>query len=184
MADTVNLQVIAPTLPPGSCIDPAVPQLIGKTQVLFPSEYGLTIKSPNEPTVDQRDFVWFKTDSISGEIVGRFTWSGLYGLWIQPHFGTAGVPTNERRLFVGSLTLLELYDGGETGTATETRGPFWEQDTDFNDKLVIGATTTAASTAAVGEDTTQKVDFSAGSTPVARGVYIIKPTGRVYDRSS
>jgi hypothetical protein len=160
MADTINLPVIAPTLPPGSCVDPAYVQLIGKTQVLFPAEYGLTIKSPNEPTVEQRDFVWFKTDSITGEITGRFTWSGLYGAWIQPHWPN-GVPTGERRLLVPG-TDVDTYDGGEAGTVTETRGPFW--------------TTTGASTAT--DDLVN--DFPDVGTD---GYVWVQPTARLYDRS-
>lgn len=153
-----NLQVIAPILPPGSCVDPAIIQLMGKIQVLFPSEFSLSIIGPNEPTVEQRDFVWFKTDSITNEITGRFTWSGLYGAWIQPHW-PGGIPTNERRLYVGTESSLETYDGGEPGTVTETRGPFW---------TATGASDATSDLAA---------DFTSG--------YLwIKPTGRLYDRSS
>jgi hypothetical protein len=182
MAESVNLQVIAPTVPAGSCLNPELTQLIGKTQVLFPAEFSLSIRNPNEPTVEQRDYVWFKTDPITNEIVGTFTWSGVYGLWIQPHFGTGGVPLNERRIYIGSLTSLDTYDGGETGTATETRGPFWIADTNFQNRFPVGVGSYAGTVDTDAGDAPSLT--SAPGNPDGRGVYFIKPSGRIYDRSS
>jgi len=172
---STNLQVIAAELPPGSCLDPSIKTYVGKTQVIWPTEFSLFVQGPNEPTVDQRDLIWVKTDALTNEAIGVFTWAGLYGAWIKRHWPGGTVPTNERRIWVGSLSALESFDGGEPGTVTETRGPFWEQDTDFTDKMLIGA-----GALAVGTDQTFG---TTGTNYTRRGVYIIKPTGRVYDRA-
>lgn len=156
MADDINLVVIAPELPPGSCIDPEIIDLIGKTQVLFPSNYSLFISGSNEPTVEQRDYAWIKTNSTTDVIIGIFKWSALYGKWLKHHFINGSVPTSERRLYVGTEASLETYDGGEPGTVTATTGPFWEKDKD---------TTSGPQT-----------DYP--------GSFWIKATGRIYDRSS
>jgi hypothetical protein len=175
MADTIDLQVIAPTPASGSCVDSYLIQLMGQIRVLFPSQYSLTLTGPNEPTVEQRDYVWVKTDSITNEIVGTFTWSPFYGLWIYAH---PSLPeTSERRLWVGSLVSLETFDGGESATVSATTGPFWEQDTDYNDKFIVGANGTA-----VGSDYASNI--TGGAADDALGTYIIKRTARRYVRSA
>jgi len=156
MAEDINLVVIAPVLPPGSCVSPEVPALIGKTQVLFPSNYSLFITGPNEPTVEQRDYSWLKTNSTTGVLIGVFQWSALFGKWLKYHFPNGNVPSNERLLYVSTEASLESFDGGEPGSVTATTGPFWEKDKD-----TTGATAT---------------DYLSSMW--------IKPTGRIYDRSS
>jgi hypothetical protein len=172
-----DLQVIAPSLPPGSCYDNNLLVLLGKIRVILPNEISFFIISPNEPTVEQRDQLWVKTNSLTGAIVGLFTWSANYGLWIKPHFNGTTVPINERRIYVGSLSSLETYDGGSPGTVTDTTGPFWQQDTNWTDKFIVGAGTTAV-------DADNAAGYTPGGAGTTRGAYIIKPTGRIYDRST
>jgi hypothetical protein len=65
---------------------------------------------------------------------------------------------NERRIFVGSLTDLRSYDGGDgtAGPATSTSGPAWQEDTDFQGRSPMGPgaipTSNPAKTLSVGED--------------------------------
>lgn len=179
MSDNIDLTVIAAALPAGSCLDPNIVVQIGKTRVLFPSNYSLFIKGSNTPSVEQRTYAWIKTSSLTGEIEGVFTWLPSYGLWGKRHF-PSGVPTNERRIYVGSLTSLETYDGGESATVSDTTGPFWEEDTDFRDKLIAGVGPSTFTTVA----TDYNVYATGSADPKERSVYIIKPTGRIYDRSS
>ena len=180
MAQTIDLEVIAPTLPPGSCLDPEIPALIAQTRVLFPSQFSLFIKGANEPTVEQRTYGWMKTDAITGVIQGIFTWSALYGLWLKPHWTNNSVPNNERRIWVGSLTALETYDGGESSTVSDTTGPFWQQATAMADKFPLGVGGTIP-TVGTNDDV---FDVGTPASPQGHGVYFVMPTGRLYDRSS
>lgn len=180
MAETIDLQVIVPTLPPGGCIDPQIRSFMQQLRVLFPAGYALHITGPNEPSVEERDYLWDKTDSITGALLGTFSWSALYGLWLKPHWIGASVPSNERRIYLGSLTSLETFDGGESATVSDTTGPFWKEDTDFQDKWPLGVGATL-STVATDQDV---FDDATPGAPQGRGVYFIKPTGRIYDRAT
>lgn len=153
---------------------------MGQIRVLFPSQYSLFIIGSSEPTVEQRDYAWMKTDAITGIIQGIFTWSALYGLWLKPHWNANTVPSSERRAWIGSLTSLQSYDGGESATVSETTGPFWERDTNMDDKFPLGVGSTLGVVA-----TAQNVfDDATPGAPQAYGVYWIKPTGRIYDRAN
>ena len=146
-------------------------------EVFFPGEFSLTILSPNQPTVEQRSMIWAKSDASTGVIVGFFTWNVVIGAWAKNHWNGGTIPTLERRIFVGTLTQLETYDGGEAGTVSQSTGPFWERDTDFSDKWPIGVGTEIA--APLG--TSSIFDDATPGTPDAIGVYFIKPTARVWD---
>jgi hypothetical protein len=174
MADNIDLQVIAPTAVPGSCVDPYLLQLMGQIRVLFPAQFSLILIGPNEPTVEQRAYVWVKTDSITDEITGIFTWSPFYGIWLYPY---ASPPeSSERRLWVGTELSLETFDGGESATVSATTGPFWEKDDDFDDQVLTGA-----GTPAVGVN---QAFGTTGANYSRRGIYIIKRTARKYVRSA
>ena len=49
--------------------------------------------------------------------------------------------TNEVRIYKGTTTELETFDGGEAGAVGDWTGPMWEVDTDFQFKVPIGAGT-------------------------------------------
>lgn len=148
-------------------------------KVFFPGEFSLTIKSPNQPSVEQRSMTWNKTDASTGQSLGLFEWNTIVGQWTKNHWPGGVIPTYERRLFCGTLLQLESYDGGESGTISQSTGAFWERDTAFSDlwPLGVGALIAAPlSTLAVFDDATPGV-------PNAIGVYFIKPTVRIWDRA-
>jgi len=174
MAENIDLQVIAPTAAPGSCVDSYLLQLMGQIRVLFPAQYSLFITGSNEPTVEQRDYAWIKTDPSTNEITGIFTWSPFYGAWLYPY--RVAPEANERRLWVGTEASLVTYEGGESSSISATTGPFWENDVDFTNKMLIGAGALAVSV----DDTFG----GAGTTYTHRGIYIIKRTARKYVRSA
>lgn len=145
-------------------------------EVFFPNELAQIWLSPNQPSVEMRDRIWAKQDASTGTVTGFYTWNVTVGQWTRPHFQN-GTPTYERRIFVGSLTNLELYEGGEPGTVSASTGPFWEQDTAFANTwpLGIGALIAAPLT------TLQVFDDATPGDPKAIGVYVIKPTARLWD---
>lgn len=183
MPSDVDLQVIPATFQPGYC--PRSNQQLANDiaagmRVIFPGEFGLIIIGSTEPIVEYRDRIWMKVDATSNILLGVFTWSTLYGLWVTPHWKNNEPPTDGVFMFKGTLTELETYDGGEPGTISDVTGPFWVQDTDFADKfpLGVGATITTPDTDAL------VFDVGAPAAPNARSVYFIKPSGRLMDRGN
>ena len=85
-----------------------------------------------------------------------------------------------RQIWIGTLTSLETYDGGESGTISQSTGAFWENDALFSDKWPLGVGVTALLPAT--DYTVFDVGTPAG--PQARGVYVIKRTARIYRRSA
>lgn len=170
--------------PPGFCggAQQIADFITQNLQVLLPGTISFFIISPDEPSVEFRDRLWVKTDAATNTVIGYFTYSPFYGKWLANHWQFNGgvPPTNKREIFTGSLTDLETYDGGESGTVSDTTGPFWEQDTVFSDTwpLGIGATIPTPLT------TAQVFTVTTPADPKAIGVYFIKPTGRIYDRGN
>lgn len=180
--DDIILRTAVSPFPIGYC--PASQQqfandIADAIEVFFPGEFALTIQSPNQPTVEQRSMIWAKTDASTGVIVGFYTWNTTIGAWARNHWPLGVIPTYERRIFVGTLAQLEVFDGGESGTVSQSTGPFWERDTAFNDLWPLGVGSLIAApltTLAVFDDATP-------GAPNAIGVYIIKPTARLWDRA-
>jgi len=81
--------------------------------------------------------------------------------------------------YVGDLANVDTLDGGESGTVSATTGPFWELDTDFAGKSIIGVDGTYTP---VGTDF-QIFDDATPGDPKFRSGYWLKPTGRLYDRA-
>lgn len=178
--DDIILRTEVSPFPPGYC--PASQQqfandIADAIEVFFPGEFALTIQSPNQPTVEQRSMIWAKTDASTGVIVGFYTWNIVVGQWTRNHWPLGVIPTYERRIFVGTLTQLETYDGGSAGTVSQSTGPFWERDTAFTDMWPIGVGTEVTAPLA----TADIFDDSTPDDPKAIGVYFIKPTARLWD---
>jgi len=180
--DDIILRTAVSPFPPGYC--PATNQqfaddIAAALEVFFPGEFALTIKSSSQPTVEQRSMTWNKVDASTGQSVGYFEWNLTVGQWTKLHWPGGVIPTNERRLFIGSLLSLEAYDGGESGSVSASTGPFWERDTAFSDKWPLGVGTLIA--APLG--TLSVFDDAVPGVPDAIGVYVIKPTARYLDRA-
>jgi len=176
-----TLQVTAATFPVGYC--PRSNQQLANDisagmRVTFTGTF-TTIKSSTEPSVEYRGSIWIKTDATSGAVLGEFTFSSTYGIWLAYHWPFNIVPTGEKKLFGGSTIQLLSFDGGENAAITETTGPFWEVDTDWTDRFPMGASAT------VPVNTNVNVFHDTPTAaPSARGVYFIKPTARRYNRGT
>ncbi len=179
--DTI-LEVDVTPFPAGTCFSnnqDLANAIAQSLQVIFPGSLTPWNIGSDTPSVDFRDRPWLKTDAVTGTILGVFTWSPFYGAWLQNHWQYNGnnPPTNERRIFVGTLTNLETYDGGEAGTVSDITGPYWVQDTTFNDSAAVGVGTLAVTPGA-----SFTISTPGAGTLSGVGVYFIKPSGRIFDR--
>ena len=175
----INLPVTFTEFTPGYCFrsydqfgnDVARNLIVTLPGTVTPWNYG-----PNQPGNSVRDRPWLVTDEVTGAPVngGTVTWSPAYGRWVSVYPTPSG--TGIRMIWVGSLSELENYDGGEPGTVSEVTGPFWERDTALNDLVPIGVGTTIAT---VGTST-QVFDDATPGDPKLVGVYFIKRTCRLY----
>ena len=158
-----NLNLItltAPTLPLGYC--PASYQnlaldIINGTQATFNSSVGNSFfnTGASAPAVNNQIFPWFDDD-------GQW-WIFSGGVWAREN----PVPalSGERKMWVGTISDLQAYDGGD-GTATTPStyvGAMWEVDAAFSARFPVGVgafaasgsvavTGTTTSTAIAGED--------------------------------
>lgn len=175
--DTILRTEVAP-FPPGFCppTQQAFADAIAESlEVFLPNEFVFAILGPSQPTVEQRGRLWFKQDPSTGLYQGPFTWLTVIGQWGKLHWPTGTVPTDERKLYVGTEASVETFDGGSPGTVSLSTGPFWEVDHDLDDRIPIGADTVPVGTSAntqVGAD---------GAKTEVWGVFMLKPTGRLID---
>jgi hypothetical protein len=186
MAD-IPLRITPPSLPYGYCMPGTVQGFVSDiftgAFAWLPDDLGQIVIGPNTPTVEERGRIWFKTETTYSSIVGIFLWSPIYGIWISNHWQYKGgvSPYYERRIFVGTKTQLELYDGGEPGTVSPCTGPFWEEDTLMRDTFPLGVAATGVP--AVYTDAVV-FDVAGAAAPEGMRVYFIKPTTRRFDRGS
>jgi len=159
MPNLTLITLTAPSLPANYC--PASYQklandIIGGTQATFNSTIGNSFFNfgPTYPAINNRIFPWLDQD-------GNW-WIYDQSLWLRKNIVAAS--GYDRRIFVGTTTDLLSYDGGDgTATATNTTGPMWEVDTEFEARFPVGVGAFVASgavavmgkttsTAIVGED--------------------------------
>lgn len=158
-----NLNLItltAPTLPLGYC--PATYQnlaldIINGTQATFNSTVGNSFfnTGASAPSVNNQIFPWLDND-------GQW-WIFSVGVWIREN--PTPPKSGERKMWVGTISDLQAYDGGD-GTATPPSiyaGAMWDVDTEFAARFPVGVGAfvasgavavlgTATSTSIVGED--------------------------------
>lgn len=183
MATPITLQI--PPLPAGFCLSAtSVHDLLTQIQAFLPGEFTVWNVGPNQPTVENRTTPWHKTDPTTGIGVGDFDYSAVFGLWLKNHWINNGgsPPFNERRLFIGSLIDLETFEGGEPGTISDVTGPFWVQDTTFNNLIPVGVGAFIATPNTVIVSPRIPSAGSVANDPGAIGVFFIKPSSRIYDR--
>lgn len=177
----VQLPVTFAPFPPGTCFnsDADLANAIAENLVVtFPGSLTPWNIGPNVPSVDNRDKPWLKINATDGSVVGVFSWNTVQGQWTSNHWGVAGQPPlNERRIFVGTLSDLNTYEGGSPGTVSPTTGPFWIQDPAFTDGFAVGAGGTIVATPLdLNKNYTQGAAF-----PQGVGVFFIQPSGRIFD---
>lgn len=197
MASNTNIPVSPPTFPPGYCFPATAQQLLNDAStygmsVPFPAQLTGTILSTTTPSASARNLVWFKLNANDNSLLGTFTYSPVYNLWIQPHRVPSipvGSPANtgERRIYLDTLTNLLSYDGGDgtaNGNVTDTTGPIWEQDTNWSNGSTIGYMPFGIPGTSPSSITTpgQKAlwGIPGGSTTGLIGCYFIMRTARIY----
>lgn len=136
---TANLAVIPPTLPSGFCPtgwQQLINEGVGKAIVQFTSSiFTVVISAASAPGAADRDKLWFNTND---DRIYRYH----DGAWLSEH---PEAPNGlARRMFVGTLTQLQTYDGGDSDSAGDASGPMWERDTDFNDRIPMGVGSSVA----------------------------------------
>jgi hypothetical protein len=184
MADETEMDVRIPPLPAGFCLSAtSIHDLLTQIQVFFPAQFVVWNTGPDQPTVEQRSRPWHKTDPSTSVGVGDFDYSPVFGLWLKNHWVNNGgnPPFNERKIFIGSLTDLELFDGGSPGTVSPVTGPFYEVDTTFANLIPVGVGVFAPNVNVAIPAPKIASAGAAGTDPGAMGVYFVKATGRIYD---
>ena len=140
-----NLNLItltAPTLPLGYC--PATYQnlaldIINGTQAAFNSTVGNSFfnTGASAPAVNNQIFPWFDND-------GQW-WIFSGGVWTREN----PIPPNsgERKIWVGTISDLQAYDGGDGTAATPSTyaGAMWMVDAAFDARFPVGVGAFAAS---------------------------------------
>lgn len=121
--------------PLGTECYPATPQalaaLLGDAgKAVQPDSLSLFNYGDTVPTPDLRIYPWFRT-------IGGFPdrWYAYIGDWLAPHPVPAS--SSYRAMWVGNLTDLITYDGGEAGTIDASHGAMWEEDTNFAGRFPI-----------------------------------------------
>ena len=144
-----TLKIIPGTLPPGYCY-PSNPQILNNDILtrasvsLSSSSFTVIITSGSQPPATDRDKLWMNT--VDDRI---YRWSGA---WRSRHPLSAS--SKVRYWYLGTLTDLETFDGGEAGVpAGASVGPMWEEDTDFIGRipLHVGALPTSGTVTALND---------------------------------
>ena len=138
-----NLTIItltAPSLPVNYCptnYQQLANDIIGGTQATFNSAIGNSFFNfgPTVPTLNNQIYPWLDENG--------FWWVFSNGYWTRRNPVAAG--GSERRIYVGTTSDLQTYDGGNTNTASDWSGPMWEVDTAFEARFPVGVGTFAAS---------------------------------------
>lgn len=133
----------------------------GATVQLDNSGWTMVLKQDTTPTSSQRAYLWFKTSDSK-----LYAWRDDVSAWVTAHPSVAF--GSERRLWIGTLTDLKTFDGGDTGTVGFASGPMWEEDTAFAGRIPIGVGTTAGGTAvsAAANAGADKVSLVVGNIPL------------------
>jgi hypothetical protein len=99
--------------------------------------YSVVIDSITAPTVADQNKLWHKRidDGASGSPTGRL-YQFYLGKWVSPH---PDAPSTDKRIWwEGSLSDLGALDGGVlSDPVTETTGPFWEEDTNYQGRFPL-----------------------------------------------
>lgn len=146
MPTNQSVTLVKGTVPNGTCFD-SVSALyntfVDLTTAYVDGDYSLFNFGDSEPSASDRDKPWIRT------VAGKFDRLYVFfdGGWLAQHPVPVGGASGERRMFVGAVADIDTYDGGTAGAVTETSGPFWVRDTEFDAKFPVGIGSTANGTA-------------------------------------
>lgn len=140
MPNLTLITLTPPSLPVGYCptnYQQLANDVISGTQANFNSSIGNSFFNygPTTPALNNQVYPWLDEN-------GNW-WIFQSGYWLRQHPIAAG--SAERRIYVGTTTDLQTYDGGNTNSPSNWSGPMWEVDTLFEARFPVGAGTFAAS---------------------------------------
>jgi hypothetical protein len=140
MPNLTLITLTPPSLPVGYCptnYQQLANDVISGTQANFNSSIGNSFFNygPTTPALNNQVYPWLDEN-------GNW-WIFQSGYWLRQHPIAAG--SAERRIYVGTTTDLQTYDGGNTNAPSNWSGPMWEVDTLFEARFPVGAGTFAAS---------------------------------------
>lgn len=117
---TILLDLQAGTLPVGACYTDEQTRLVAYADHLKAVLNGQTFFNygSTAPDPEFRSYPWLRTTDMR--------WYEYVGVWRSP----VNYSPFDRRLFSGTLTDLQTYDGGDTNAPSPTSGPMWVEDTD------------------------------------------------------
>ena len=140
MPNLTLITLTPPSLPIGYCptnYQQLANDVISGTQANFNSAIGNSFFNygPTTPALNNQVYPWLDEN-------GNW-WIFQSGYWLRQHPIAAG--SAERRIYVGTTTDLQTYDGGNTNAPSNWSGPMWQVDTLFEARFPVGAGTFAAS---------------------------------------
>ena len=140
MPNLTLITLTPPSLPIGYCptnYQQLANDVISGTQATFNSTIGSSFFNfgASVPTLNNQVYPWLDED-------GNW-WVYKDGYWLRKN--PVAIGSSERRVYVGTTTDLQTYDGGNTNTLSNWSGPMWEVDTEFEARFPVGAGTFAAS---------------------------------------
>jgi hypothetical protein len=140
MPNLTLITLTPPSLPIGYCptnYQQLANDVISGTQATFNSSIGNSFFNfgPTTPALNNQVYPWLDEN-------GNW-WIYKDGYWLRQHPIAAG--SAERRIYVGTTTDLQTYDGGNTNAPSNWSGPMWQVDTLFEARFPVGAGTFAAS---------------------------------------
>lgn len=156
MPENTIVTLIPGTLPQGYCFrgyQQLLIDFVAAITAFLAGQYRTYNYGNSEPVANDRDKPWRRLN-VDGS---PDRWYDYFnGQWVSPY----EVPpsSDERRLWVGIAVDLETYDGGSAGAVTATTGPFWEVDTDFAGKVIVGPGTLQPSATVIAVGDTGGVD--------------------------
>lgn len=137
---TVLLPIVPGTLLPGVCYTTEQERLVDYAANLQAQLDGMAFYNfgSSKPDPANNAYPWFRTTDSR--------WYYYSGGWISLN---PERDPNIRRVWVGDLTQLQSYDGGDSGAPSDRSGPMWEVDTNAAAKFLVGVGTFAGGTSVV-----------------------------------
>lgn len=136
MPDNAPVVLVPGSLPEGYCLttyQKLLNDFFNLSSGYIPGNYNFFNYGNTEPAADDRNKPWLRLNADGS----RDDWYVFFtGQWLAPYRVPAS--SDERRLWVGLEAVLPAYDGGEVAVVSDSTGPFWEVDHDFDARFPVG----------------------------------------------
>lgn len=144
-------------------------------------ETGITIgviTSEVEPSVEDRDKLWFKLGVDGGlDVPVPLVYSATYARWVGRHPQQRGSGF-AHMIWTGTTDQLKTFDGGSDAAVTPTTGPMWEVNAAFEDLFPVGVKAGGLIEAPL--TSLEIFDDATPGPPSGVGVYFIRRTERIF----